>query len=44
MMANLTRVCLPFVFVMKNACSKKQGNRPFFKEKCSMAGCVIRTF
>ncbi|OPH40076.1 hypothetical protein [Moraxella equi] len=28
-----TRTCLPFVFAMKNARLKKQGNRPFFKEK-----------
>ncbi|UYZ76195.1 hypothetical protein [Moraxella bovis] len=31
------RACLPFVFAMKNVCLKKQGNRPFFKEK--NAGC-----
>ena len=29
----LARACLPLVFAMKNACLKKQGNRPFFREK-----------
>ena len=39
---NKTRACLPFVFAMKNACLKKQGNRTFFKEKAKFDGHSIK--
>ncbi|MGK8251920.1 hypothetical protein [Moraxella lacunata] len=36
------RARLPFMFVMKNACLKKQGNRPFFKEKTQVDSHSIK--